>query len=257
MTNRILIALLGLLVLATETAAAQADLPSAVNMAGRQRMLSQRIAKAYCQIALGVMVQESRRLLQDSVALFDAQLVELAPHVSGSDARSATADLARLWGPYRIRATGPVSREGCAELTAASDPLLAAANRLTTVIEARANTTQAHLVNVSGRQRMVTQRLAKLYMLRATGYDSPQLRSDMESATALFSVSLAELQQAPENTPLIREQLDNIALQWEWFRSALEEDGEESYRALVAEASESILRDLEQVVSLYQGGAAE
>ncbi|MBS1171982.1 MAG: hypothetical protein H6R12_812, partial [Proteobacteria bacterium] len=96
------------------------------------------------------------------------------------------------------------------------------------------------------------QRLAKLYMLQAWGFDSPQLRSDMSAAAALFATALAELQQAPQNTDAIRAQLEAVSIQWEWFRHALELQGEESFRQLVADASESILRSLEMITALYQ-----
>ena len=53
------------------------DVNSAINKAGRQRMLSQRMAKVYFQIGQQVEVDRSKKALEVSVALFDRQLVEL------------------------------------------------------------------------------------------------------------------------------------------------------------------------------------
>ena len=47
-----------------------ADLNSAINKAGRQRMLSQRMAKAYFQIGQQVEVDRSKKILDASVAQF-------------------------------------------------------------------------------------------------------------------------------------------------------------------------------------------
>ena len=53
------------------------DINAAINKAGRQRMLSQRMAKAYFQIGQKIDVDRSKKVLDSSVAAFDRQLIEL------------------------------------------------------------------------------------------------------------------------------------------------------------------------------------
>jgi len=57
-------------VLGGEALAQITDLNSAINKAGRQRMLSQRMAKAYFQIGQQVEVDRSKKILDASVSLF-------------------------------------------------------------------------------------------------------------------------------------------------------------------------------------------
>jgi hypothetical protein len=227
---------------------------SAINKAGRQRMLSQRIAKAYCQVALGVLPETSARILEESVALFEGQLAELNAAAPDRQIRDSVAALARPWHLFRAAASAPASREGCVRLSARSDEVLAAAHRLTVELQDYSGTQVGRLVNISGRQRMLSQRLAKLYMVRAAGSDSPALREEMDSARNEFTGALAVLQGAPENTPALRRELESVALQWEWFQGALGQDGSlASYRLVVADSSESILRSMETVTRLYEG----
>lgn len=225
---------------------------SAVNQAGRQRMLTQRIVKAYCQIGLEIEPRDSRRQIDASVTLFEVQLAALRGLAATREAADAIDRVEALWRPFKAIATGPVHRAGAQQLMHASEDLLRAANDLTGLMEARSGTAVGHLVNISGRQRMLSQRLAKLYMLQAWGFDSPELRSQMGSASALFEDVLAELQQAPENTDAIRAQIEAAALHWEWFRNVLELQGDPGFRQLVAEASESVLDSMERVTALYQ-----
>lgn len=221
MFRRIVFVLLALGLAPCWAVPADLDSASTINKAGRQRMLSQRIAKSYCQLALGVMMDSSRTQLDDSVALFDGQLAELMGYVADAESRAAAADVARIWGLFRIRAAGPITREGCGELAAASEPLIEAAHRLTALMQARTPNDLGHLINISGRQRMLTQKLSLLYLVGASGADTPETQGKRAAAAAEFAASLDALRSAPQNTPAIRSQLDAAALQWEWFRSVL------------------------------------
>ena len=60
-------AILALAVWAGAASAQIADINSAINKAGRQRMLSQRMAKAYFQLGQTVDVERSQRVLDSSI----------------------------------------------------------------------------------------------------------------------------------------------------------------------------------------------
>jgi len=80
----------------------------AINKAGRQRMLSQRMAKAYCEAGLGVEAERSKKILEQSVALFDKQLLELRTFAPTPEIKDAYAKLEQTWTPYRqLLSSGP------------------------------------------------------------------------------------------------------------------------------------------------------
>ena len=71
-------ALMAVLLAVTSAAPAETmTLNSAINKSGRQRMLSQRMTKAYCQMGLRVRGDEAQVQLNDAVKLFERQLAEL------------------------------------------------------------------------------------------------------------------------------------------------------------------------------------
>ena len=241
----------GALLLAGSACAAQADLAALIDAAGRQRMLTQRIVKAYCQVGLQVTPEVSRAQLTGAIKRFDRQLVRLSADAPNADARGAAKRVAQQWRGMRQVAAGPVNRDAAQVLAARGEGVLQASQALVVLLENAAGTAQARLINLAGRQRMLSQRLAKLYMLRAWDIDSASVQADIEASGKEFAAALASLRAARENTPAIRAELEAVALQWEWFRSAVELQGAESYALVVADASESILNSMELITAKY------
>ena len=231
--------------------AAETPLLSAIDAAGQQRMLIQRIVKAYCQLGMKVTPETARAQLSSAVRRFNRQLTELSKAPPSAAAQRALARVAALWAPFRRQANGAVSRTGARNLVKLGEPLLQATHDAVLALQDAAATPLAQRVNVAGRQRMLSQRLAMLYMLRAWGVDSSGIRDQMESARNEFAGAQESLRAATENTPQIAKELDAVALQWEWFSSAIKLQGAQSFTLIVADASESILNSMDLITALY------
>jgi len=223
-----------------------------VNLAGEERMLSQRVVKAYAQIGLGVMPDLAVTQMRESIARFDANLERLRAVAGGDGVAAALDRLAADWGELRAAAVSVSTRDSALRLSMRSLAVLDAAERLTEAVENAFPGSANRLVNLAGRQRMLSQRVAKAYMLHSWGAESGQIRDEMEAATRKFSDLLAALLAEPGNTPEIRAELDEMALQWEWLQTALSAEGAVSYRLVVAEAADSILESSDRITQLYQ-----
>ncbi len=242
---------LGIL-LGGQPASARQTGPEAVNQAGYQRMLSQRIVKAYCQIGVGVKPEVSRTQLTQAIATYDQNLVQLRKVATDRNSRALLRSLGRQWEPFRVIAGGPVTRAGAAELMRRSAPLLETAEQLTRTLQASSGVATSRLVNLAGRQRMLSQKLTMYYMLHAWGFETSLVYDEIEATRNAFSSALAQLIAAPENTPEIRAELDAVSLQWDWLQAVLALEGALSYRLVVEDASESILAQMDRITRLYE-----
>lgn len=229
------------------------DYARMINAAGRQRMLTQRVVKAYCQLALGVAPDVSRRQLDEALRLFDAQQGELLEDAPTAAVRRAVVRVGGLWAPFRRLAEAPVSAEGARVLAQRSEALLEAAHAAVLALQQAAQSPHARLVNLAGRQRMLSQRLAKLYMLDALAQASDDDRGLMDAARNEFTGALAALRAAPENTDPINTELTAVESHWAWFSSAIGLRGGAAYALVVAESSEAILDSMDLVTALYAG----
>lgn len=248
--------LLGLL-LALPARADIADINSAINKAGRERMLSQRMAKAYLQVGQGVDTLRSRRILDQSIGLFDLQLVELKQYAPNAEIQHTYLQLDKLWQAYKTALTGAApSPEGGKRVLALSEEVLAVAHQGTVQLEKLSGTNAGRLVNLSGRQRMLSQRLAKFYQASAWGIADATVTSEFDKARGDFVAALKELSQAPANSPQIKEALELVNQQWFFFENALNQRGDNHNRqklaTSVATTSERILNEMEIVVGLYE-----
>jgi nitrate/nitrite-specific signal transduction histidine kinase len=231
--------------------ASAADI-AALNRAGQQRMLSQRIVKAYSQVGLNVLPAAAAGQLSDAVSHFEANLVILDKAAVTPAAKQALANLVDQWKPLRQAALSPVAKTAAVDLNLRADATLQAADRLTQLFQDELSTPTSKLVNLAGRQRMLSQRVAKAYMMQSWGIDSPALRDELAAATSAFTAGLKTLLDASGARPDIVSELDDMALQWEWLQAALAAEGAVSYRLIVAEATESILATADRVTVMYE-----
>lgn len=248
---RMIFALLGLLLVAAASAATLTPL-EALNVAGRQRMLTQRVVKAYVQMVIDVAPERSREALEAAVVQFDNQLADLKAFASNDRQRSSVAEMSLHWWKLRVLALAPLDQRNIAVIDSESEDLLALTELLVEQIEESSKVYATRQLNLAGRQRMLCQRLVKLYMLRAMGDNSSRVRGEMARAVMEFGAGLASLKQARQTDMEIKRELDAIALNWEWLKQALELDGTATDRLRVADSSESILSSMENIVSLYE-----
>ncbi|MBU0751497.1 MAG: type IV pili methyl-accepting chemotaxis transducer N-terminal domain-containing protein [Gammaproteobacteria bacterium] len=227
----------------------------AINMAGRQRMLSQRMAKSWLLLGRGVQPGRSRKMLEQSTALFESQLDTLATVTDNDQIHTAHAAVGELWRPYRKLLESEPGSDGAKRLFDLNESMLAAAHDMTMTYEKAAATAKGHLINLAGRQRMLSQRMAKFYLFKQWDIHVDASEAGIAQAGAEFAAALGELVAAASNEPRIVVQLELVSQHWQLLQAALaatEPADPRRRAAIVATASERLLRQTEIAAGLYE-----
>jgi nitrate/nitrite-specific signal transduction histidine kinase len=230
-------------------AADRIGVAAALNKAGRQRMLSQRATKAWLMIGQGIAPERGATILTDSLSLFETQLAELKGFAPNDEVRQALGQLERDWQTCKAAFAAVPRLENAGALYEANETVQATAHRLTLAYEKAAPLPAYRLVNMAGRQRMLSQRLAKMYLFRNWGVHARAAEMELNMARAEFASGMYQLSVSLYTTPEIKAALAELNREWEPYQQAL---AAARAAAPIMDMSERVLAAAERLVALYE-----
>jgi hypothetical protein len=238
----------------TQKPEASANIGQRISSAGRVRLQAQRIAKLYLQIRKGLNGDVARSQLSSAIAQVDSDLNSLSRYSGNEKTRPTLARLSEVWADMKgTIAKTPYTMERMNLVNILAEDLTIASGKLAMQIERDGTTPNSRLLDLSLRQSMLVQRLARLYMMAYFGDKSVGLQVDIEQTQKEFSMALNELVGARGNTPVCSNALELAKLQWVFFGLAIDglRNGEGSNPDHVAVTAEGILEALDTVANQY------
>lgn len=238
-----------------------------LNKSGAQRMLTQRLAKSYVAMYIGLDVEKNKRDIDNNIALFENRLGELKRIKVNNRYQNRLKKVENLWTDYKALILSRPTKENLEQLLVENTVILESCDLIVYELELYAsrfskkdelyqmNESILHLENVAGRQRMLTERILFHFLAHQSiiGGLNANIKEELTKALQDYEKTLVLLMGATENTPEIDYRLTLLSNEWEAIAKACQEKVEDSNRIKnLLTLGNKLVTSMDEITSLYE-----
>jgi len=250
-SKKILSAAALMLVVSSSSFAAEiSSAAQAVNIAGKQRMFTQCMLKDYAMVGMKNTYGKPGEDLKKISADFNDAIASLLAYAKNDDTKQSLEKVKTLWTPLKQTLSEEPTIEKVGKLQEDLEVLLKAADETTKLFAKESGSASGKIVNMAGRQRMLSQRMAGLYMIKVWGVDDPQFKEKMDKTMELFKTSLNELEKSSLNTEEIITLLAKVKRSFMFFEM-MNKSKSKFVPTLISKKSNDILKNMNSATQAY------
>ncbi|NMH86975.1 type IV pili methyl-accepting chemotaxis transducer N-terminal domain-containing protein [Flavivirga algicola] len=202
----------------------------AINISGKQRMLSQKMSKAYLLMSKGVNNEKIKKELNSSKFIFERQLDILNQNAKNSSTKLFLKKVYRLWSEFRGIIDETASIKNSQQIMALNTELLNACHQVVQSIEMSSNYNNQFFknndqeliktINISGKQRMLSQRLCLYFTaIKIFPKNKMEYQVVLDKVFDEFSDVISYLLISTYNTTEIEEEIGVVMATWEQYQA--------------------------------------
>ncbi len=235
----------------SEAQGALTNLADATNKAGMQRMLTQRMLMDYALIGQNIKYKDPHADIKKTVDLFDLNLKEIVAYTTDPATRKFLTEIQSLWNSTKPKLLDNPKHAVVAGLQKNLEQILTLSHEVTQILAKIPGNNAGLEVNISGRQRMLSQRLASLYMLRSWRVEGLKFETEFKTTLQEFKQNQEKLEQSSLTTPEIQKQLVIAAKAILWFDMSAKSKSGSFIPSLILRSSNKILAAMDKATTLY------
>lgn len=222
-----------------------------INISGKQRMLSQRIAKDYLYIGRKISVSKAKKELDSSLIELLAAHKILVDSINNPDIKNLLSFVELSIDDFKSTANEDFNLDNAQLIIDLSESMLEGSQYVVDSLKEKVKVKESTIVGTSGKQRMLAQRIAKYYIAYQTGIKDKNTIDQMKEAVKNFSHAQRELMDNSHNTPEINQKLHQIDRLWKIvykFYLNIEKGG---LPLIVFNTTNEITKKMDDITKLY------
>ena len=227
------------------------DTVKLIDIAGKQRMLSQRIAKDYLYAGKKIAPAKANRQLKASLEELLASHKTLVQSINDPEIVNLLAFVEMSSEDFEATAKESFSIDNAQLVIDLSESMLEGSQYVVDSLKETVKIKESAIIGQAGKQRMLAQRIAKYYIAFQAGIKDKNTIDQMKEAVKNFSDSHAFLMANQGNTPEINKKLNEIDRLWKIvykFYLNIEKGG---LPLIVFNTTDTITKKMDKVTNLY------
>jgi len=228
-----------------------ADMVELIDVAGKQRMLSQRIAKDYLYAGEKVAVSKAKKQMKASMEEMVKIHKRLVDSINDPEIQNLLAFVQLSIEDFKSTANEPYSLDNAQLIIDLSESMLEGSQYVVDSLKEKVKVKESAIVGKAGKQRMLAQRIAKYYIAYQAGIKDKNTVDQMKAAVKAFSEAHKALMANPKNTPQINRKLHDIDRLWKIvykFYLNIEKGG---LPLIVFNTTDDITKKMNQITAMY------
>ena len=228
-----------------------ADIVKLIDVAGKQRMLSQRIAKDYLYVGKKVAVSKASKQMKKSLDELVSAHKVLVDSINDPEIKNLLSFVELSIEDFKSTANEPFNLDNAQLIIDLSESMLEGSQYVVDSLKEKVKEKESAIVGKSGKQRMLAQRIAKYYIAYQAEIKDKNTIDQMKAAVAEFSEAHKALMANTSNTPEINRQLNEIDRLWKIvykFYLNIEKGG---LPLIVFNTTDDITKKMNKITALY------
>ena len=241
-----------------------------INIAGKQRMLTQRMAKDFVFKAVGTMPEQAQKELNSSVVLFEEGLKLLQANAYNAEIKSKLDREEQLWKTYKTSLSSGFSKGTATYILTQNTEILAACEDVVKEYVEYAKTRPskgdddgatgaavAANTNTSGRIRMLSQRMSLYYVAYYNGMIDEMGYKILKAAADNIGSSFSAVLTSDANNQEVDDAISQAIIEWNVIKEKCTKDNCIDFQAktldpsVMFEQSNKIVNRADKITQSY------